>query len=872
MAAFTAEGFTLEVMPARKASFTEAELRSMDTLYQQYKENRFQMLFYIGFQKEPKKAQASVRFLHRVSRTFIQRLTRTPETDFASVHILYPDSEEAESILEHIPYVFGGEHVDENWVVKVYEQLSEVFFRELAAFGGTAANFLSVQDKNLQVMGSIFFHLVERKSEAYPFAFLATYRTEEAKAAHMPLKNALIEYEGQHDRLLHLLSTVSQAAERSEFLSQFVESGELFHPLQLTTEEAYTFLKEIPLYEEAGILCRIPDWWKKRSSTPKLTIRIGEEQPSHVGMEALLQCRPEMNVNGVPMSEEEVRALLTQASGLALIKGKWVEVDHEKLQATLDAYEKSVSMQDEGYTMAEAMRLQLHAVEAIGIEGEEVDVDVKNGFWLTRVREKLTNLSSLERLEVSNDFQAELREYQQQGLDWLHTMRSLGLGACLADDMGLGKTVQVIALLEHLRARGTGSRTLLVLPASLMGNWQKELKTFAPKLSYQVMYSTKEMFDLDDEADLYMTTYGMAAQAEGLMSVRWHTVILDEAQAIKNPNTKQTKAVKRLKAEWKLALTGTPIENRLQDLWSLFDFLNAGLLGSPNEFKQLTKKLQNGKVDYASLRTVVNPFILRRLKTDKRVITELPDKVEHKTYPALTKKQVVLYKQLVKELEDKLEEAEGINRKGLILSSMIKFKQICNHPDHYMGLEEYKPSHSGKFEQLRELCATIKEKRERVLIFTQFKEMVQPIADFLETVFEREGLVLHGGTPVKKRAELVETFNGEAYVPFMVLSLKAGGVGLNLTAANHVIHMDRWWNPAVENQATDRAFRIGQDKNVMVHTFITAGTIEENIDKMIEEKRQLADDMLSSSGEAWITELDNDDLLGLFQFTGTEGR
>ena len=312
-------------------------------------------------------------------------------------------------------------------------------------------------------------------------------------------------------------------------------------------------------------------------------------------------------------------------------------------------------------------------------------------------------------------------------------------------------------------------------------------------------------------------------------------------------------------------MTGTPVENRLTDLWSIFDFLNQGLLGSGKEFTDFTKGLKDNPDGYAKLREAVNPFILRRLKTDKSIISDLPDKVEVRAFTTLTKKQVVLYQKFVEGLEEKLFRSEGIERKGLILASLLRLKQICNHPDHYLGQSAYEEGQSGKFLQLREICETIYEKRERVLVFTQFREIIEPLSDFLETVFERRGLTLHGGTQVNKRQELVERFCGREYVPYMVLSLKAGGVGLNLAAANHVIHFDRWWNPAVENQATDRAFRIGQTKNVMVHKFITSGTIEEKIDAMIEEKQKLSGDIVAASGESWITEMSNDQLMDLFR-------
>ena len=320
----------------------------------------------------------------------------------------------------------------------------------------------------------------------------------------------------------------------------------------------------------------------------------------------------------------------------------------------------------------------------------------------------------------------------------------------------------------------------------------------------------------------------------------------------------------------RVAMTGTPIENSLGNLWSLFDFLNQGFLGSAKDFNTLVKSIEDHGQNYMPLKKIVSPFILRRLKTDRSIIDDLPDKLEVKEYPGLSKKQIGLYQSLVNDLEKKLKSSEGIERKGLVLASLMKFKQICNHPDQYLGLETYKKENSGKFETLEQICRTIYEKRERVLVFTQFKEMTEPLAEFLETIFGRPGLVLHGQTTVKRRNQMVEQFNGDAYVPFMVLSLKAGGVGLNLTAANHVVHFDRWWNPAVENQATDRAFRIGQTRKVIVHKFVTKGTIEEKIDAMIEEKQKLSGDILSAAGEKWITELNNEELMNLMRLGGGE--
>jgi non-specific serine/threonine protein kinase len=314
-------------------------------------------------------------------------------------------------------------------------------------------------------------------------------------------------------------------------------------------------------------------------------------------------------------------------------------------------------------------------------------------------------------------------------------------------------------------------------------------------------------------------------------------------------------------------MTGTPVENRLSDLWSLFDFINPGLLGSAEEFRRLASELHQSPDGYSRLRRIISPYILRRLKTDKSVISDLPEKIEMKTYAPLSRKQLLLYKEMVRELRETIERTEGMQRKGLILSSLMKFKQLCNHPDQYLGTGGYDEEESGKFSRLRELCETILQKREKVLVFTQFREITEPLKAFLDGVFGRAGLVLHGGTAVAKRKDLIDTFQSTTYVPFMVLSLKAGGLGLNLTAANHVIHFDRWWNPAVENQATDRAFRIGQKKNVVVHKFLTEGTIEEKIDKMIEGKIKLAQEVIQSGGEEWITEMNNDQLIELFSLS-----
>ncbi|NMB95451.1 MAG: DEAD/DEAH box helicase, partial [Clostridiaceae bacterium] len=553
-------------------------------------------------------------------------------------------------------------------------------------------------------------------------------------------------------------------------------------------------------------------------------------------------------------------------------KGKWVEINKSRINAILQALDRIKNLaENEVLSLRDAMRLELNMNEILDIPTDEVDISVSNGQWLKKLKESMTNPEIVQKADIVPSFKATLRSYQKNGFQWLYQMSRLGFGACLADDMGLGKTVQMIAFLEYCRIN-KGGKALLIIPASLIGNWQKEVERFAPQMPYQILHKSDlkstETLQLKENKFLYITTYGMALRLETLKNTVWDYLILDEAQAIKNPGAKQTKAIKQIPSKIRIAMTGTPIENRLSDLWSLFDFLNQGLLGTAREFTEYTKGLTHDATGYSKLRKMIQPFILRRLKTDKKIISDLPEKIEINAYTSLSKKQIALYKQLVEQIKEKLMTTEGIERKGIILSSIMKFKQICNHPDQYLGREEYKAEYSGKFEKLREICETIYEKRERVLVFTQFREMTEPLSDFLKEIFGKEGFVLHGGTSVKSRNEMVNQFNGEHYVPYMVLSLKAGGVGLNLTAANHVIHFDRWWNPAVENQATDRAFRIGQTRNVMVHKFITKGTIEEKINTIIEEKQALSGELLGEGGEQWITEYSNEELMKIFALDG----
>jgi SNF2 family DNA or RNA helicase len=670
---------------------------------------------------------------------------------------------------------------------------------------------------------------------------------------------------------------IQRATERSLLIKEMVESREIYHPQAWTPREAYRFLQDIPIFEESGLVVRVPNWWKpSHPPRPVVNVKIDARKGTTLSVDALLDFSIDVTLDGEPLTEPELERLLQSVGGLVALKGKWVEVDRDKLSEALKHWKKvERDTRESGLSFYDGMRLLSGVPRKLDVTASsDQDRD-----WIgltagTTLEETLDKLRAPESLTSADPpgLRAELRHYQQTGVNWLRLVTGLGLGACLADDMGLGKTVQVIGLLLHRKSIRTTHQSdrarssLLVVPASLLANWKAELGRFAPTLSFLIAHpsdgtiSKRQIEERDIQGlDLLITTYGMLSRTEWLRQRDWDLVILDEAQAIKNSGTRQSRTVKELKAVARVAMTGTPVENRLSDLWSLFDFLNPGLLGGAKTFTSLVKQMDAGS-SYQPLRTLVGPYILRRLKTDKRVIADLPEKVEMSAFCTLSREQAALYQQAVRDLAEKLEEADGMQRRGLVLAQLMKLKQICNHPDQLASSGDYSPGKSGKFQRLGALCEELGQRQEKALIFTQFREITGPIAQFLQGVFGRTGLVLHGGTAVAQRQRLVESFQRDDGPPFFVLSLKAGGTGLNLTAACHVIHFDRWWNPAVENQATDRAFRIGQKRNVLVHKFVCRGTVEEKIDAMLAEKSSLAGEVIDGT-ETLLTEMNNADLL-----------
>jgi len=551
-----------------------------------------------------------------------------------------------------------------------------------------------------------------------------------------------------------------------------------------------------------------------------------------------------------------------------------VEVDPARLQRTMAQFQDAQKLAArEGLNFVDAMRMRAGA--GISEKDEIGSTDwaaVKAGPWLEQTLSAL-RAPTADGADPGTALRGTLRPYQKAGTKWLHMLTGLGLGACLADDMGLGKTIQVLSLLMAQQARGARPRpSLLVAPASLLANWGAEIEKFAPGLRTLIVHPSAMLaaqiknFSAGEAQnyDLAITSYGTLLRLPALTAVAWRLVILDEAQAIKNPGARQTKIAKALQAQARIALTGTPVENHLGDLWSIFDFINPGLLGTAKEFARYIKTPPDRPQNpYGPLRDLVRPYILRRMKTDKAVIADLPDKTEIKALCGLSRRQTALYAQAVEELEQSLDQSSGLQRKGLVLAMLMRLKQICNHPSQWLSDQLWAKEDSGKWQRLREIAETVAARQEKMLVFTQFSQITSPLAAFLGSIFGHDGLILHGETAVKTRKTLVQQFQEDENIPFFVLSLKAGGSGLTLTAASHVVHFDRWWNPAVENQATDRAFRIGQKKNVLVHKFICRGTVEEKIDRLIDSKKAVSDELLSGGGEIKLTEMSNEDIMNM---------
>lgn len=690
---------------------------------------------------------------------------------------------------------------------------------------------------------------------------------------------------------------------QERLLADLGRAARLFPPLErslkspspeacsLTTSEAYTFLREAAgLLAESGFGVLVPSWWGQHKPRLGLRLRLkARERAGHtrkkgpatvagLGLETLVNYEWEVALGDTVIKRQEFERLAALKVPLVQVRGRWVEVRPEELAAAARFWQE---WEDRGImTLPEALRYGLlGGDEAEGPSGLPAG---RRGNTLLPILEVVAEGSladHLDRLQGNQPltllpqppgFQGDLRPYQVRGFSWLHFLTSYGLGACLADDMGLGKTIQLLALLLHRQRTGLAAGPVLIIcPTSVVGNWQREVTRFAPSLRVLIHHGPGRLSGDDFSktavsCDLVISTYTLASRDEKeLTDVAWDGVVLDEAQNIKNPEARQTRSIRRLRAGFRIALTGTPVENNLGDLWSLMEFLNPGYLGSQagfrNRFMIPIERYGDGE-RAARLKRLVQPFILRRLKNDPAIIQDLPAKQEIKVYCHLTREQATLYEAVVQDMLQKIEVAEGIERKGLVLATLAKLKQVCNHPAQFLGDGSPLAGRSGKMARLQEMLEEVLAAGEKALIFTQFAVMGQMLQEYLQMTFEREVLFLHGGVPRSRREELIRRFqeDGENQ-PFFILSLKAGGVGLNLTRANNVFHFDRWWNPAVEDQATDRAFRIGQQRNVQVYKFICAGTLEERIDALIEAKRGLAQQIVGT-GEGWLTEMSTGEL------------
>ncbi len=667
-------------------------------------------------------------------------------------------------------------------------------------------------------------------------------------------------FENPQERLLADLGKASRLYPAIE------ESLKTAHPacVNLTTEQAYTFLRQsAPLLSQSGFGVLLPPWWQAPAT--RLGVKLTVKQPpttrgqGFIGIQGILNYDWRIAIGGETLSVEEFKELARLKVPLVKIRGQWVELRPQDLEKAISFFEK---IRGGTISLGEALRLGLGQGQSeVGLP----IVDFEGEGNAKKMLEALLH-SNVSLVEPPEAFCGTLRPYQVRGLSWLWFLNQFGLGACLADDMGLGKTIQVIALLLHERHHTDPAPTLVICPMSVVGNWYKEVERFAPSLKVMVYHGqdrpAESFAKAVSEYDLIITTYSLARHDEPyLTTVEWERIILDEAQNIKNPWAKQTLAIKRLRANHRTALTGTPVENRLSELWSIIDFLNKGYLGSQKEFhKEFAIPIEryHSRERAETLKRLIQPFVLRRLKMDRTIIKDLPEKMEMTVFCNLTREQVTLYEAVVQEMLDKIAESEGIQRKGLVLSTLLKLKQVCNHPAHLLHDHSSLEGRSGKLARLEEMLEEVLAEGDKALIFTQFREMGFMLQQYLQENLGCETLFLHGGTPKKKRDLIIERFQSKK-PPLFILSLKAGGLGLNLTAANHVFHFDRWWNPAVEAQATDRAFRIGQKKAVQVHKFVCIGTLEERIDQMIEQKKELAQKIVGSS-ESWITEMSTDEL------------
>ena len=672
----------------------------------------------------------------------------------------------------------------------------------------------------------------------------------------------------------YLLLALGQAALLFSPLERILKMSDGYGVV-LSQHEAHAFINQASaLLRAGGYEIGLPQWCERKEIQPLALnaeiIAVQENEDHDQSLESKFEIKWHVTLEGESVTPKELEELLKEQSSLVYFKGRWIEIDVGQLQEALRIWKRK---RRETHTVREIMQMALGGFK----NSHGLDIhNVRGDGWINDFLKQLQGERSYSSIKQPKALQGELRLYQNRGLSWLVFLNSWGLGACLADDMGLGKTIQTIAFILHKKKKGIKAPVLIVGPTSILGNWLHELNTFAPGLKCLIHHGAQRVKDdkLQNKTakfDIVITSYALLHKDyKYLKKIKWSIFVADEAQNIKNALTRQAQAARAIQADYRIALTGTPMENSVSDIWALMDFLNPGLLGTRNFFREtFFKPIQSGG-DLGvknRLRKITTPFILRRIKTDREIIRDLPDKIENKVFCGLTLEQRHLYQDITENFNREIEDASGISRRGAILAVLTALKQVCNHPANYLGESDNLGQRSGKLERLVEMLDEVFQMGESALIFTQYAEMGALLKEHLCRTFAVEMPFLYGGTNRKARDIMIRKFQKSKEPSAFILSLKAGGTGLNLTRANHVFHFDRWWNPAVENQATDRAFRIGQSKNVMVHKFICAGTLEERIDELMSRKLMLTDEIVSS-GEKFLTELSNSQLKQLLQLSG----
>ncbi len=841
----------------------------------------------------PVGAGAELQWLHaRVRERMLLYLRALRRGEEGPLHLLAPPPAECAAWLEGMPPMEGSPvsaSMLGGWMAGLPVELQRCAARD----GLAPEEWLDRLGEGWRQLGRLCFHLAENAGEDAanaPFAFLATFIHtvgQDGKPRHAPLGLAARLLADDRAGFLSLLYPLRQAAGQNPFLAELINSQDIYRPCAWTARQAYDFLAAAPVLEECGIETHMVNLWKSMPPRVELEVKLevagGESKPDKapsLNIGSLLRFLPQVALGGLPLTEAELRELLAGEDGLVRFRGEWVRLDKEHLTRLLQSWQQAARMAAGGIPLVAGLRYLLGKRRSAlpNLPPPEDGVTLRAGERLTRALENL-HFGNAEP-QLPPQLARTLRGYQRDGVRFLLNVTEAGFGACLADDMGLGKTLQLIAWLCHLHAAGVlgAGAALIIAPASLLSNWKEELARFAPQLNTLILHSYALSAEqgalwqnaperLLARAHVALTTYGMATRNGLLARCELPALVLDEAQAVKNAASQRTQAILRLgkQAARRVALTGTPVENGLSELRSLFDFLNPGLLGNEKEFSAMVRDMGS---DYAPLRRLVRPFLLRRLKSDPALLPELPPKTEHCAYCLLTPEQARLYAREVENLQAVVNEPDPQARLALVLPILGRFKQICNHPAQYRGEGYYDPALSGKMGRLGHLAREIAAAGDCCLVFTQYRSLVGPLHDFLLGIFGAPGLVLRGGTPLAERQQRVAAFQHAGGPRFFVLSLKAAGTGLTLTRARHVIHFDRWWNPAVENQASDRAYRIGQTQPVLIHPLVCRGTIEENIHHMLRRKTEMADSLLAGGLEKLLLHLSSEELMALVRPEG----